>query len=350
MRCLGGAALLALAALNGVRVQGVILYGAGDPAYNTQAPEGALAGSGWQHQGIWSDFLGTAIAPNLFVTAKHVGGAPGQSFLYRGSNYVATAFHDHPSVDLRIWEVCGTFPGFAPLYEKSDEVNKSFVFIGRGTQRGEEIRVNGALKGWKWGIQDGALRWGMNRVSDAPVRADGSLLRAVFDASGGANEAHLSTGDSSGPAFIQDGGVWKLAGIGLSVDGPFNDSLEGPGFFGAVFDAGGLYVQVNNQWTPIPDTIFPVPSGFFLLRISAYAEWMRGIIAEHGAEGGAQLLMASSPEGPYTRSEPASVDAAARTFTLPVGSSTQFFRLRSCAGARLKFIHISGGKAVIGFE
>src|ERR1700731_563949 len=55
----------------------VILYGTGDPSANTSAPTGALAGSGWQYEGQFAGVLGTVIASNYFITAKHVGGSVG---------------------------------------------------------------------------------------------------------------------------------------------------------------------------------------------------------------------------------------------------------------------------------
>jgi hypothetical protein len=60
--------------------QAVILLDTGDPNFNTTAPTGELAGSGWQYEGLWVSFLGTAVASNFFITAKHVGGSVGDTF------------------------------------------------------------------------------------------------------------------------------------------------------------------------------------------------------------------------------------------------------------------------------
>lgn len=118
---------------------GVILWSTGDPTYNTTEPGGALAGSGWQYEGGWGSFLGTPIAPSYFITARHVGGAVGDTFTYRGVNYTTVACYDDPGSDLRIWKVNGLFPTFAPLYTANDELGKSLVVFGRGTQRGDPI-------------------------------------------------------------------------------------------------------------------------------------------------------------------------------------------------------------------
>src|SRR6185436_10644721 len=56
-----------------ISAKAVIFWSTSDPSYNTTAPTGALAGSGWQYEGKWGSFLGTVIAPQYFVTAEHVG-------------------------------------------------------------------------------------------------------------------------------------------------------------------------------------------------------------------------------------------------------------------------------------
>ena len=56
----------------------IMLFETGDPAANTSAPTDELANSGWQYQGLWGNFTGTPIAPQFFVTARHVGGEVGQ--------------------------------------------------------------------------------------------------------------------------------------------------------------------------------------------------------------------------------------------------------------------------------
>ena len=102
---------------------------------------------------------------------------------------------------------------FAPLYTKSDEAGRLTLVIGRGTQRGSDVFVNGAFRGWNWGTGDGVQRWGENLVSAlVTLSPDNDYLYGTFDATGLAEEATLSSGDSGGAAFIKDGAVWKLAG------------------------------------------------------------------------------------------------------------------------------------------
>ena len=258
----------------------VLFESTDDPAYNTTAPRGGLANSGWQYEGQWNGFLGTPIAPMFFLAAKHVGGTIGDVFVLNGFSYHTVAFSDCPTCDLRVWQVAETFPLYAPLYTTSNEVGRRCVVFGRGTQRGAAVIVNNQLKGWNWGTSDGVERWGQNIVSlvytDPKV---GELLQVHFDRQGITNECQLSVGDSSGAMFIQDGTIWKLAGINYSVDGPFSlDGTADTQFEAALLDMGGLYVSGVTNWTFIPVQPFDLPSSFYSTRVSANLGWINSAI------------------------------------------------------------------------
>lgn len=260
--------------------QAIILDRTADPAANTTAPGGPLAGSGWQFEGQWGAFLGTPIAPHFFLSAKHIGQA-GSVYTLDGINYTLVRAFGDPTSDLDLWQVAETFPSFAPLYATSDEVGKFTLVIGRGTQRGSDVFVNGNPSGWNWGASDGVQRWGGNAVhSIVTLSPDNEFIYATFDALGLAEEATLSSGDSGGAAFIQDGGVWKLAGIHYAVDGPFYlDDAGSGGFNGALFDSRGLYL--SDEMSP-PNYLLitgpnPVPSGFYSSRISSRLAWIYSV-------------------------------------------------------------------------
>ncbi|HEX9047449.1 MAG TPA: hypothetical protein VF988_10520 [Verrucomicrobiae bacterium] len=314
----GGSVLMALGLVTQTS-NAVMLYGSGDPAYNTTPPTGALADSGWQYEGYWGGFLGTPIAPQYFIAAHHVGGAVGQTFSFNGVSYTTTAYWDDPNSDLRIWKVDGTFPTYAPLYSTSDEAGKTLVNIGRGTQRGAAVYVaevdtvyttnvvdlkslgisrktaqtlypsatfkgqtmyvvtsqvvtNQVLKGWEAGAYDGVMRWGQNQVCSA-----GGLLVAAFTGTNGPNEGYLSGGDSSGGVFIQNSsGVWCLAGINYGVDGPFATDVSSPSFYGAIFDESNLYV--SGAYVTANGT--PQPAYYYASRISSSLTWIKSITGQ----------------------------------------------------------------------
>ena len=265
-------------------LRAVILYGTGDPSANTSAPSGALADSGWQYEGQFGDFLGTAIASNYFITAKHIGGSVGQSFIFNGVSYTTADVFPDPSSDLQIWRIAGTFPIHAPLYAgvAGSELNLGSMIFGRGTQRGSAVNVgsDSHIGGWLWGAGNGVQRWGTNVISsiqDDPTY--GKLLRAAFDANAGSNEAHLSAGDSGGGVFVFNGSTskWELAGVSLAVDGPFSISPNGTSpFNAAMFDTSGLFVQDDQgNWITAPN-----PSGCYLTEIAAREGFINSVVMQ----------------------------------------------------------------------
>ena len=285
----------------------VILYGTTDPGANTTAPIGPLANSGWQYEGEFGSFLGTLIASNYFVTAKHIGGSVGQTFTFNNVVYTTTAVFPDPSSDLQVWQVSGAFPIHAPLYASApgSEVNLSLVVIGRGTQRGNPVFVgnDSHLGGWLWGGSDEVQRWGTNVVDSIYSDPDfGNLLRVPFDNNAGPNEAHLSAGDSGGAVFVFNSVTsrWELAGINFGVDGPFSTSSSGTNpFNAALFDTTGLFVASDSvPWDPAPN-----PSAFYSTEIAAHRRFIESVVMQltgvvsrktHGGAGTFDISLPSS--------------------------------------------------------
>ena len=80
---------------------------------------------------------------------------------------------------------------------------------------------------------------------------------------------------------MNDGGLWKLAGINYSVDGMFdtnNTTGDGSEFNAALFDRGGLYQGSDGQgWTLIPNVGPDNPSSMYASRISTNAAVIQAI-------------------------------------------------------------------------
>jgi hypothetical protein len=333
----------------------VLFYSTADPEYNATPPSGTLAGSGWELQGYWGDFLGTPVSARHFLTARHVGGVVGDTFLFQGHSYRTTAVFDDPSSDLRLWQVDAAFPAYAPLYSRSDEVGRKLVVFGRGTQRGLDVSVtaHGALRlrGWQWGTADGRLRWGENQV-DSVVNGEagsGDLLKVLFHTGGGANEAHLSGGDSGGAVFVQDGATWKLAGINYGAEGLYSLSKGGPGFDAALFDQGGVYNAQGTNWVLIPYAPFARPGAFYATRVSPHVAWIQSIVAQTNVQGSVALQSASNPAGVYTDETEAQTDVAAGTITIAVPSTSRFYRMVSAAPTTITRVTVSARSLILSF-
>ena len=334
----------------------ILFYNTGDPAYNTNAPSGSLAGSGWQYEGQWSLFLGTAIAPRYFISAKHLGGTVGDVYSVDGVVYPTTAYFDHPQADLRIWRVRGSLPRSAELYARTNETGRAMVIFGRGTQRGDPVTVSSRyghpLQGWLWGPSDNLQRWGENRVAAVvhDTGTDADALQMAFDGSGGANAAGLSGGDSGGAIFIQDGTTWKLAGINWAVDGPFNTNDVGGGFYATLFDTGGLYEWSVDQWVWQPELAVGQPGVFFATRISSYVAWIQQILSQPIPADPPVLVSTDRLNGLYTPEPAAVVDANTQTIRLTPATAPRFYRLEDAVSRQLDSIAFHDGALILTYR
>lgn len=287
-RCVVAAALTLLTWGPATPCHAVLFYGTDDSGHNTTAPTGSFENSGWQYEGRYGAFLATIIAPQYIITAQHFG-LQGPTFVHSGifnggsdvtynidfSANGGLGYWDIAGTDLRILKVEEIFPYYAPLYTGGLEIGLTMVTHGMGGPRGTEILVGGTLHGWEHTSPDGTARWGSNTVSGIYNSALGDLLTATFSATGTLHEATLSGGDSGGGVFVNDGGIWKLAGVNYSVDGQFDrNSTIGDGleFDAALFDRGGLYQGSDAfGWTYVLNSPVDDPSSLYASRISSNA-------------------------------------------------------------------------------
>jgi len=268
----------------------VVLYSTA--TRNTEAPSTANGLAGWNLQATFGYFLVTPIDPTHFIAAKHISFFPSFSTVTLGKDTynVDTSYRKtDPDSDLCIYRISsGRFSSYAPLYNAAvdgSEIGKTLTVFGKGRQRGNDVTVNGQLKGWQWGTFDHVQSWGQNIVSGlanySSTSAE-SLLSFDFDKNGITNEAGLSEGDSSGAVFINCNGTWKLAGINYSVDGPWKYSSSDTSSFKAdIFDAKGLYLQNSSGvWVKYP---FSDPGTAYASRISDRLTWINTTIPEPGS-------------------------------------------------------------------
>jgi hypothetical protein len=182
------------------------------------------------------------------------------------------------------------FDTWAPVFkDAASDTRRSVVIFGRGTQRGESVFQNGALKGWQWGAADGVQSWGRNWIAGVVDGGSqrGDLLYFTFDKNVTSHEGTLAAGDSGGGVFVKHGTRWKLVGINTSVDGPFAHNASEEPFNAALFDKGGMYSPRLNGGSFVDDTSTDIPAVAYVTRISTNMEWINGVLRGQIAPGGA---------------------------------------------------------------
>ena len=262
----------------------------GSSAGNTSAPADAGLATRWGQVGDFNSYMGTPIASQFFLTAKHLGNLTGQSIVFSDStSYTTTAVFNDPSSDLAIYQIAGTFPNdkIVPMYAGSFVANQSMTIFGRGRPRTDTVVVGQNFpsgtenKGWTWGGYTTNRSWGTNTLDSlANGGAAGVQLAYDFDSNGGANQGVLSENDSGGPVFMQEGGIWKLAGINWAV-GPVSvrETAGGPTLSAAVYDYGGLYLDVGGTWTLQTATLTAKPATSYSSSIPNNSTWITSVIS-----------------------------------------------------------------------
>lgn len=281
-------ALAALLVLPVTRVEAVIIIGSS--AGNTSAPADAGLATRWNQVGNFNIYLGTPIASQFFLTAKHLGDLTGQAITFPDTtSYTTTAAFFDPNSDLAIYQISGTFPNdkIVPRYSGSLTASgQSLTIFGRGVPRtdteviGQKQGSGTEPKGWTWGTATHARSWGTNTLDQQGGSPIGMLLSYDFDLGGGWNEGALSVGDSGGPVFISQSGEWRLVGINYGVEAIFSETGSGSGLYAAIYDKGGLYSSqnINGPWTYTNPAVANNPAINYSSSIPDNSAWINSVI------------------------------------------------------------------------
>ncbi len=176
----------------------------------------------------------TLIHPRWVITAAHVGAGVSpfhRTIRFGDQDYLVERVVLHPTwgggeslktIDMALLKLASPVTGIKPakLYQKTDEVGKTVLFVGWGDTG------NG-----KTGPQerDEVLRGATNEVDSEK----GGWMTFLFDAppAGTPNEGISGPGDSGGPAFIEEGGTYFIAGVSASNE-PASEG-DGPCRYGS---------------------------------------------------------------------------------------------------------------------
>jgi hypothetical protein len=184
---------------------------------------------------------GTVIANGRWVlTAAHVvDGAPLSSISFQigASTYTARRVFIHPSytfptADIALIELNAPVAGVTPaqIYTGTSEIGKHGHSVGygwTGTGTGGFISNTYGTKRAMRNVIDLII------LPNGATNPNGTILLSDFDSPGGANnslgssgssatpldlEGMLAPGDSGGPVFIEEGGIWYIAGVHSFID------------------------------------------------------------------------------------------------------------------------------------
>lgn len=223
---------------------------------------------GWQYVGSWEVGGGVAVAPDYFLTAQHLGGGVGGSFILNGVSYPTIALYDIQGTDLRLVQIAGTFPDYAPIYHDTpgSERGQAVSLVGYGIYtQGTPVVTNGIQNGWYWG-QAAGENFAMNTVADVVTVDDAQHLAYNFNPIANQSQGVYAPGDSGGGMFLYSGGKWRLAGIAHAVSSFFQSQDDENSLQAAIYNPAGLYVQ-DDQGKLVPAT---APQQGFATEVAAY--------------------------------------------------------------------------------
>jgi hypothetical protein len=238
----------------------------------------------WKYQAQWGGALATPIDSTHFLVAKHIFSNLTPTSLpdvlsFGGIDYTVdkTSVVKDRYSDLAVVKIkSGKFSTFAPLYTDTNEYGKEITIFGKGRVPGSPVYVGDDLRGWTWAGWSSAPSWGKNLVSGLAINGayphEDYLTFDFTPTQQIPHPAGLAEGDSSGGVFINDGGVWKLAGVNYSLDSWKYWSLTatGPQFGADLIDGQGLYYEGNLVTGHDATTSYAT-------RVSSRVDWIRSV-------------------------------------------------------------------------
>lgn len=257
-------------------------------------------------QGKFRSFLGTPIAANHFITAKHVGISLSDTITFdQGPNagsYAIVGWTDDPLTDLRIVEIAGTFNAWSQLWGTPDEISRTATLFGRGGSPNGQVWIASELKGWTAGNADGQISWGRNNIAGT---YGPELLSTHFDTTGLSTEASLTVGDSGGGWFIVDAmGTIRLAAVAFAMTGPYQRDAagvpNGAPFEAALFDLGGFWIGDPGSEFFVPNNPINYAAQSYGTRISNRIAWIGSVIALTSSDSDMDGIDNAFDNCPYT--------------------------------------------------
>ena len=181
-------------------------------------------GFNWDYIGSVNSGSAVAVGQRYMITNRHFTTYVGHTVTVQGVDYTVQEVINAPlfsgdAPDLRVIKLETPLPGYYDIYNGTfPGANDKVIMAGTGYSG--TIDVPGSTYTWNTGTGR-QLRWGTNEqagftnITSGSYRSFCNILN--FDVGDTEYEAGIASGDSGGGMFYNDGGTWKLAGIGAYV-------------------------------------------------------------------------------------------------------------------------------------
>jgi hypothetical protein len=207
--------------------------------------------------GAWNGASGVAVGERWVLTARHVGGGVGQTFVMNDQAFVAAHVFPSPRADLALIHLADPLPGWYEL-GPAPIVGQRVLLGGHGLVAGP-ARADGF--DWAGPTQEA---WGANTVESArtsiSVRFDAPGTDGAID-----GEAIFALYDSGGGLFTvsDDNQSLHLVGIATGLSGPLGSSLFGSYAYALSLDSFQPWLSAFiHPGVPITSSL-PPPGSFF---------------------------------------------------------------------------------------
>ena len=241
-----------------------VLIDSGDGSGNTTAP---FPDPGWDNVGLRGSLGAIYLGNGWVLTANHVAAGSvefdGITYAHLPSLVTQIQNPDGSGADLLVFGLMPPHPPLPslPLASVSPSTGEATILIGPGRDRGPATTwqptppLPPSIDGYEWG-SGATMRWGTNEIAPSPMLPIFQTISISTEFEEGAtpHESQAAVGDSGGALFVENAGIWELAGLLFAIAG-FSNQPPNTALYGNATYAGdiALYRDAILEITSVPE-------------------------------------------------------------------------------------------------